>query len=57
MTNSVQMVTLCSRAILKHKLLCSSYFKKDNSMMSILSPNQVWIIVDPKLSFFFPIIR
>ncbi|HDR1818725.1 TPA: tryptophanase leader peptide, partial [Pasteurella multocida] len=24
---------------------------------SILSPNQVWIIVDPKLSFFFPIIR
>ncbi|HDR0690823.1 TPA: tryptophanase leader peptide, partial [Pasteurella multocida] len=21
------------------------------------SPNQVWIIVDPKLSFFFPIIR
>ncbi|HDR1080745.1 TPA: tryptophanase leader peptide [Pasteurella multocida] len=35
----------------------SSYFKKDNSMMSILSPNQVWIIVDPKLSFFFPIIR
>ncbi|HDR1063830.1 TPA: tryptophanase leader peptide, partial [Pasteurella multocida] len=20
-------------------------------------PNQVWIIVDPKLSFFFPIIR
>ncbi|HDR1464465.1 MULTISPECIES: tryptophanase leader peptide [Pasteurella] len=25
--------------------------------MSILSPNQVWIIVDPKLSFFFPIIR
>ncbi|WP_223668404.1 tryptophanase leader peptide [Pasteurella canis] len=23
--------------------------------MSILSPNQVWIIVDPKLSFFFPI--
>ncbi|MGC6342108.1 tryptophanase leader peptide [Bisgaard Taxon 45] len=24
-------------------------------MMSILSPNQVWIIVDPKLSFFFPI--
>ncbi|HDR1205177.1 TPA: tryptophanase leader peptide, partial [Pasteurella multocida] len=22
-----------------------------------LSPNQVWIIVDPKLSFFFPIIR
>ncbi|APW57123.1 TPA: tryptophanase leader peptide [Pasteurella multocida] len=26
-------------------------------MMSILSPNQVWIIVDPKLSFFFPIIR
>ncbi|HDR1315992.1 TPA: tryptophanase leader peptide, partial [Pasteurella multocida] len=48
----------CSRAILKHKLLSiSSYFKKDNSMMSILSPNQVWIIVDPKLSFFFPIIR
>ncbi|MGC6405895.1 tryptophanase leader peptide [Bisgaard Taxon 45] len=26
-------------------------------MMSILSPNQVWIIVDPKLSFFFPITR
>ncbi|MFD1804833.1 tryptophanase leader peptide [Pasteurella oralis] len=26
-------------------------------MMSILSPNQVWIIVDPKLSLFFPIIR
>ncbi|WP_430916233.1 tryptophanase leader peptide [Pasteurella multocida] len=26
-------------------------------MMSILSPNQVWIIVDPKLLFFFPIIR
>ncbi|MGC6248396.1 tryptophanase leader peptide [Bisgaard Taxon 45] len=25
--------------------------------MSILSPNQVWIIVDPKLSFFFPITR
>ncbi|WP_425440166.1 tryptophanase leader peptide [Pasteurella oralis] len=25
--------------------------------MSILSPNQVWIIVDPKLSLFFPIIR
>ncbi|WP_419540322.1 tryptophanase leader peptide [Pasteurella oralis] len=24
--------------------------------MSILSPNQVWIIVDPKLSLFFPII-
>ncbi|WP_411182466.1 tryptophanase leader peptide [Pasteurella multocida] len=23
----------------------------------MLSPNQVWIIVDPKLSFFFPIIR
>ncbi|MGC6376611.1 tryptophanase leader peptide [Bisgaard Taxon 45] len=26
-------------------------------MMSILSPNQVWIIVDPKLTFFFPITR
>ncbi|HDR1021480.1 TPA: tryptophanase leader peptide [Pasteurella multocida] len=26
-------------------------------MMSILSPNQVWIITDPKLTFFFPIIH
>ncbi|WP_428841399.1 tryptophanase leader peptide [Frederiksenia canicola] len=25
-------------------------------MTQILSPNQIWIIVDPKLSFFFPII-
>ncbi|WP_115072934.1 tryptophanase leader peptide [Canicola haemoglobinophilus] len=24
-------------------------------MATILSPNQVWIIIDPKLSFFFPI--
>ncbi|MGX2948894.1 tryptophanase leader peptide [Frederiksenia canicola] len=25
-------------------------------MTQILSPNQIWIIIDPKLSFFFPII-
>ncbi|WP_430909947.1 tryptophanase leader peptide [Pasteurella multocida] len=25
--------------------------------MSTLSPNQVWITVDPKLSFFFTILR
>ncbi|WP_418886405.1 tryptophanase leader peptide [Frederiksenia canicola] len=30
--------------------------EKDTFMTQILSPNQIWIIVDPKLSFFFPII-
>ncbi|UDW83492.1 tryptophanase leader peptide [Pasteurella canis] len=48
------MVNLQPRLILNHKLL-SFNKQKDNFMMSILSPNQVWIIVDPKLSFFFPI--
>ncbi|MGQ0286641.1 tryptophanase leader peptide [Pasteurellaceae bacterium 22721_9_1] len=25
-------------------------------MLPILSPNQVWVLVDPKLSLYFPII-
>ncbi|ARU64969.1 tryptophanase leader peptide [Histophilus somni] len=24
-------------------------------MVNVLSPNQVWILVDPKLSLYFPI--
>ncbi|HHE9998800.1 tryptophanase leader peptide [Haemophilus haemolyticus] len=26
-------------------------------MLNLLSPNQTWVLVDPRLSFYFPIIR
>ncbi|WP_080565571.1 tryptophanase leader peptide [Haemophilus haemolyticus] len=25
-------------------------------MLNLLSPNQTWVLVDPRLSFYFPII-
>ncbi|MBF1250914.1 MULTISPECIES: tryptophanase leader peptide [Haemophilus] len=26
-------------------------------MLNLLSPNQTWVIIDPRLSFYFPIIH
>ncbi|HHF2594159.1 TPA: tryptophanase leader peptide, partial [Haemophilus influenzae] len=25
-------------------------------MLNLLSPNQTWVLIDPRLSFYFPII-
>ncbi|HHF4985378.1 TPA: tryptophanase leader peptide [Haemophilus influenzae] len=25
-------------------------------MLNLLSPNQAWVLIDPRLSFYFPII-
>ncbi|MBS6048042.1 tryptophanase leader peptide [Haemophilus haemolyticus] len=32
------------------------FSEKEFNMLNLLSPNQTWVLVDPRLSFYFPII-